>query len=103
MLLSFQRTVNRVDHKVNGVGGPAPVTNGGTAMLVMRNFGYLGLHCVVDSKSSLARDRLVDFTGELQLRRQTDDDDKTETKKRSTEMFSSDLDYVTQVPTLEEL
>jgi len=37
-------------------------------MLVMRNFGYLGLHTVVDKKSSLARDRLVDFTGELQLR-----------------------------------
>lgn len=37
-------------------------------MLVMRNFGYLGLHSVVDKKSSLARDRLVDFTGELQLR-----------------------------------
>lgn len=37
-------------------------------MLVMRNFGYLGLHTVVDKKSSLARDRLVDFTGELQVR-----------------------------------
>lgn len=44
-------------------------------MLVMRNFGYLGLHTVVDSKSSLARDRLVDFTGEIQLRRRKDDDD----------------------------
>jgi len=65
----------RADHRANGVGGPAPVTNGGTAMLVMRNFGYLGLHTVVDSKSSLARDRLVDFTGELQLRRRTIDDD----------------------------
>lgn len=46
------------------------MTNGGTAMLVMRNFGYLGLHSVVNSKSSLARDRLVDFTGEMQIRRQ---------------------------------
>ena len=43
-------------------------------MLVMRNFGYLGLHMVVDSVSSLARDRLVDFTGELQLRRKTEGD-----------------------------
>lgn len=60
----------RADHSLSGVGGPAPVTNGGTAMLVMRNFGYLGLHSVVNSKSSLARDRLVDFTGEMQLRRQ---------------------------------
>lgn len=57
------------------MGGPAPVTNGGTAMLVMRNFGYLGLHAVVDSKSSLARHRLVDFTGELQLRRRTKTDE----------------------------
>lgn len=54
----------------SGVGGSAPVvTNGGHAMLVMRNFGYLGLHSAVDSKSSLARDRLVDFTGESQLMR----------------------------------
>jgi hypothetical protein len=59
----------RADHRGSGVGGPAPVTNGGTAMLVMRSFGYLGLHEVVSSKSSLARDRLVDFTGEMQLRR----------------------------------
>lgn len=43
-------------------------------MLVMRNFGYLGLHTVVDKKSSLARDRLVDFTGELQLRVKRDHD-----------------------------
>lgn len=41
-------------------------------MLVMRNFGYLGLHCVVSNKSSLARDRLVDFTGELQIRRKNE-------------------------------
>lgn len=50
-------------------------------MLVMRNFGYLGLHQAVFSKSSLrARDRLVDFSGELQVRRevsQGDDDDNS--------------------------
>jgi hypothetical protein len=34
----------RADHKAAGTGDPAPVTNGGTAMLVMRHFGYLGLH-----------------------------------------------------------
>jgi hypothetical protein len=62
----------RANHKANGVGGPAPVTNGGTAMLVMRNFGYLGLHPVIDSKSSLARDRLVDFTGDIQVRRKSE-------------------------------
>ena len=56
-------------------------------MLIMRNFGYLGLHAVVDSKSSLARDRLVDFTGELQLRRRTDEDRKVdiETSARTTQ------------------
>lgn len=64
----------KLDPRTLGVGGPAPVTNGGTAMLVMRNFGYLGLHEVVNSKSSLARDRLVDFTGEKQLRRRRKDD-----------------------------
>jgi hypothetical protein len=41
-------------------------------MLVMRNFGYLGLHRVVDGQSSLARDRIVDFAGELQFRRKVD-------------------------------
>lgn len=38
-------------------------------MLVMRNYGLLGLHKVVDDRSSLARDCLIDFTGDLQLRR----------------------------------
>ena len=70
----FSPSFFRADHRENGIGGPAPVTNGGSAMLIMRNFGYLGLHTVVDSKSSLARDRLVDFTGELQLRRRTEED-----------------------------
>lgn len=43
-------------------------------MLVMRNFGYFGLHTVIDNKSSLARDRVVDFTGELQIRRKVEED-----------------------------
>ena len=67
----------RADHRSSGIGGPAPVTNGGIAMLVMRNFGYLGLHSVVHSKSSLARNRLVDFTGEMQLRCREDRDEGT--------------------------
>lgn len=50
------------------------MTNKGKAMLVMRNFGYLGLHSVIDSKSVLARDRLVDFTREIQIRRKTESD-----------------------------
>lgn len=59
------------DHRTSGIAGPAPLTNSGTAMLVMRNFGYLGLHQAVFSKSSLrARDRLVDFSGEIQVRRE---------------------------------
>jgi hypothetical protein len=84
----------RADHKANGVGGPAPVTNGGTAMLVMRNFGYLGLHAVVDNRSSLARDRLVDFTGELQLRRRTEEELSTHVSRKAK---SVDL-YQTVVP-----
>jgi len=68
----------RADHRASGIGGPAPVTNGGTAMLVMRNFGYLGLHEVVNSKSSLARDRLVDFTGEMQLLRRDNEESDIE-------------------------
>ena len=41
-------------------------------MLVMRNYGFLGLHNVVDSKSKIARQRLVNFSGELQLRERGD-------------------------------
>ena len=58
----------RADHQSVGIAGPAPLTNGGTAMLVMRNFGYLGLHNVVHNRSSLARKRLVNMSGDLQLR-----------------------------------
>ena len=38
-------------------------------MLVLRDFGFLGLHSAIHSHSKLARDRLVDFTGEVQVRR----------------------------------
>lgn len=58
------------------------MTNGGTAMLVMRNFGYLGLHHVVNHKSSLARHRLVDFSGELQIRRRSTEDPVEKREKR---------------------
>lgn len=69
----------RADHRTSGLSGPAPLTNSGTAMLVMRNFGYLGLHQAVFSKSSLrARDRLVDFSGELQVRREVKHGDADE-------------------------
>ena len=75
----------RADHRASGIGGPAPLTNGGTAMLVMRNFGYLGLHEVVNGKSSLAMDRLVDFTGEMQLRRRDgNENDTRHSKSRKT-------------------
>jgi hypothetical protein len=82
--LQFLTFSVRADHRASGIGGPAPVTNRGTAMLVMRNFGYLGLHSVVHSKSSLARDRLVDFTRETQLRRREegDEDDFTTPEKK---------------------
>ncbi len=63
-------------------------------MLVMRNFGYLGLHPVIDSKSSLARDRLVDFTGEVQVRRKTEverDDNPSMAAPEQTEGFKTML------------
>jgi hypothetical protein len=78
----FLGSGSRVDPKISGVGGPAAVTNGGTAMLVMRNFGYLGLHHVVNNKSSLARHRLVDFSGELQVRRRNSNDPNDKREKR---------------------
>jgi hypothetical protein len=89
-ILIFFTVFYRADHRANGIGGPAAVTNGGTAMLVMRNFGYLGLHAVVDRKSSLARDRLVDFTGELQLRRRVDGDEPMPTTETRTIVSSSE-------------
>lgn len=58
------------------VGKAASVTRG-HALLVMRYFGYLGLHSIIEKKSSLARDRLVDFTGELQVRREDKKDAAT--------------------------
>lgn len=45
----------------------------GHALLVVRYFGYLGLHSILKRKSSLARDRLVDFQGELQVKCKSDD------------------------------
>jgi hypothetical protein len=83
--LSFDFSLKRAAQKNTGIGSPAPGTNGGTAMLVMRNFGYLGLHPVIDSKSSLSRERLVDTTGELQVRRKTEDEKNKTTEIRKTE------------------
>ena len=48
-------------------GGKSASMTRGHALLVMRYFGYLGLHSILKKKSSLARERLVDFTGELQV------------------------------------
>ncbi|KAL3808937.1 hypothetical protein ACHAXA_001128 [Cyclostephanos tholiformis] len=44
----------------------------GHALLVMRYFGYLGLHSILKRKSSLAREHLVDFTGELTVKCKND-------------------------------
>ena len=55
------------------VGNQSAEVTKGEAVLTIRNFGFLGLHSVVHTKSKLARDRLVDFTGELQLRRRRED------------------------------
>jgi len=87
----------RADHSMSGVGGPAPIlTNGGHAMLVMRNFGYLGLHSVVNSKSSLARDRLVDFTGESQLMRRNGDGTSDEERKKPQSARETDTVVVSE-------
>ena len=43
-------------------------------MLFMRNFGYLGLHSAIHASSTLARSRVVDFTGDLQVRRRYSDE-----------------------------
>jgi len=63
----------RDDGLLSGIK-PAKLSDGGTAMLVMRNFGYLGIHSAIHSQSKLARDRLVDFTGDLQVRRRRPED-----------------------------
>ena len=67
-------------------------------MLVMRNFGWLGLQSVVNMKSSLARDRLVDFTGDFQLRRKTEDQRKDEIEKDHAKKSDDDGGRVTVVP-----
>lgn len=87
----------KANHRASGIGGPAPVTNGGTAMLVMRNYGYLGLHSVVNSKL-LARDRLVDFTGEVQLRkRETEENTEDfEGPKNGLSMSNGNLELVSE-------
>ena len=56
----------------------------------MRNFGYLGLHQVV-SASTLGRDRLVDFSGELQLRRNEDYDEEKGKRKPKKSGFTTTL------------
>lgn len=56
-------------HRAESSVGKAASMTRGHALLVMRYFGFLGLHSIIEKKSSLARDRLVDFTGELQVKR----------------------------------
>ena len=84
----------RANRESGRTSGPAPNTSGGTAMLVMRYFGYLGLDSVVRNKSSLARHRLVDFTGELQIRRMGEDENSNEAP--SYREAQSDRDYVVE-------
>ena len=54
----------------------------GHALLVMRYFGYHGLHSILKKKSSLARERLVDFTGELQVKSSKKRKDANKSKER---------------------
>lgn len=59
---------NSAVQRETGVTGGS-YTNSGLVGLVMRGFGYMGLHLTIDERSSLARNRLVDFTGDVQVRR----------------------------------
>lgn len=56
-------------------GGKVASMTRGHALLVMRYFGFLGLHSILKKKSSLAREHLVDFTGELMVKCKTDKKD----------------------------
>ena len=51
----------------------------GHAFLVMRYYGYLGLHSII-SKIKMARNRLVDFSRELQVKREGDTKSKESDK-----------------------
>lgn len=52
----------------------------GHAFLVMRYYGFLGLHSIV-SKMKMSRNRLVDFSRELQVKRQGDVNNKDPDKR----------------------
>lgn len=58
---------------------------GGTALLVMRNFGYLSLPCAIDTRSTLAKECVVDFTCERQIRRRQEKDRQSTTKREEEE------------------
>lgn len=62
-------------------GGKAASMTRGHALLVMRYFGYLGLHTILKTKSSLAQERLVDFTGELEVKCDRDAGDRRKREK----------------------
>ena len=49
-------------------GGKVASMTRGHALLVMRYFGYLSVHSILKKRSSLAREHLVDITGELQVK-----------------------------------
>jgi hypothetical protein len=75
LILTIDLTIFNIQNRGRRDGvQAAKVTNGGRAMLVIRNFGYLGIHSAISKKSKLARERLVDFTGEVQVRRKNKDD-----------------------------
>lgn len=61
----------------------------GNALFVFRYFGYLGLHSILNKKSLFARDRLVDFTGEIQVKVKCKSDKDAEGCKKMKEKCPS--------------
>lgn len=74
-LLSFA-----TNYRAEPRGGKTASVTRGHALLVMRYFGFHGLHTILKRKSSLARERLVDFTGELQVQCKSEKEGKTKAK-----------------------
>jgi hypothetical protein len=69
---------------------PEAALIGGTALLVMRNFGYLGLSCAIDTRSTLAKECVVDFTCERQIRRRRDEGECQSKSKKEHDGETSD-------------
>ena len=70
---------------------PAEVTKDGTARLVVRNFGYLGVHSSIHPQSKLACSRLVDFTGDTQVTRRCEGEQSESIDDDSGRIYAVDV------------